>query len=449
MSESNPGLTVFPMSAKPSTERVFPLDRHWKLMWILAAAIGIIGPGIWWIIRWRIMGDPDAWEPALLLILAPVLLAVAAWKTPVRTDPHLSVTWAGVGLEAWKLICLWVYIAGGGRLFEVFAAVAMIFDIGLLVVVLWFVHRTIHNERTQAAIRNGLFAVICGVLALFMHVTYSCTFALAFHDGAVRGRGGEALHYTGENWEERATFTFDAGETQIDNALEISERLELWPSSDEERRDLIRKDVDILMPHQEGLTQTLRSERREEIVQELIHNITNWKNLTDQLKKPDSPAINGDPAWRIRIVGHASDQVNLSKENREWDNYRVSTDRAQYIFLKLNRALAVKGVKTDWALAAVSNADQAMAGDFAPSHDHKLSVQVFVEKKVGGLTLLDYLYFMTYTISTTGYGDLVPRTPFAKLLTSIANLFEVLFLVVIINLVFIYGSRDAAANPSR
>jgi hypothetical protein len=49
------------------------------------------------------------------------------------------------------------------------------------------------------------------------------------------------------------------------------------------------------------------------------------------------------------------------------------------------------------------------------------------------LGLVDYLYFTIYTITTTGYGDIVPTTPYAKFLCSSANILEVFFFVVFFN----------------
>ncbi len=49
------------------------------------------------------------------------------------------------------------------------------------------------------------------------------------------------------------------------------------------------------------------------------------------------------------------------------------------------------------------------------------------------LRLMDYMYFSIYTITTTGYGDIVPTTAYAKFVTSAANIFEVIFLVVFFN----------------
>jgi len=49
------------------------------------------------------------------------------------------------------------------------------------------------------------------------------------------------------------------------------------------------------------------------------------------------------------------------------------------------------------------------------------------------LSLMDYMYFTIYTITTTGYGDIIPMTTFAKFLCSAANILEVFFLVVFFN----------------
>jgi type II secretory pathway predicted ATPase ExeA len=49
------------------------------------------------------------------------------------------------------------------------------------------------------------------------------------------------------------------------------------------------------------------------------------------------------------------------------------------------------------------------------------------------MTLMDYMYFSIYTITTTGYGDIIPTTAYSKFVISVANICEVLFLVVFFN----------------
>ena len=49
------------------------------------------------------------------------------------------------------------------------------------------------------------------------------------------------------------------------------------------------------------------------------------------------------------------------------------------------------------------------------------------------LRLIEYVYFSMYTITTTGYGDIKPSTPFAMFTCTLANLYEVFFMVVFFN----------------
>ncbi|NJL26584.1 MAG: two pore domain potassium channel family protein [Thermoanaerobaculia bacterium] len=50
------------------------------------------------------------------------------------------------------------------------------------------------------------------------------------------------------------------------------------------------------------------------------------------------------------------------------------------------------------------------------------------------LSLLDYMYFSIYTITTTGYGDIIPVKPVSRVVVSVANLFEVFFVVIFVNI---------------
>lgn len=49
------------------------------------------------------------------------------------------------------------------------------------------------------------------------------------------------------------------------------------------------------------------------------------------------------------------------------------------------------------------------------------------------MTLLDFIYFSTYTITTTGYGDIVPISPVSKLITIVENFYEVFFIVIFLS----------------
>jgi hypothetical protein len=70
------------------------------------------------------------------------------------------------------------------------------------------------------------------------------------------------------------------------------------------------------------------------------------------------------------------------------------------------------------------------------------------------LEMVDYVYFTIYTISTTGYGDIIPVTGYAKFIVSLTSLFEVFFLVIFFNILLSIGRRekrvqDTEAIPDR
>jgi hypothetical protein len=62
------------------------------------------------------------------------------------------------------------------------------------------------------------------------------------------------------------------------------------------------------------------------------------------------------------------------------------------------------------------------------------------------LELLDYVYFGIYTITTSGYGDIVPVSPFAKLITTVANIFEVFLIVVFFNVLISFFNSGPASE---
>lgn len=65
------------------------------------------------------------------------------------------------------------------------------------------------------------------------------------------------------------------------------------------------------------------------------------------------------------------------------------------------------------------------------------------------LSLMDYVYFANYTITTTGYGDIVPNTIYAKFICSLANISEVLFLVVFFNALLSVGGIARISTMAR
>jgi len=54
---------------------------------------------------------------------------------------------------------------------------------------------------------------------------------------------------------------------------------------------------------------------------------------------------------------------------------------------------------------------------------------------------INYLYFMFYTVTTTGYGDMHPVTAQAKFVATLGNVYELLFLLLVVGAVLGRGGE--------
>lgn len=140
-----------------------------------------------------------------------------------------------------------------------------------------------------------------------------------------------------------------------------------------------------------------------------------------------------------------ADELLISRLNRIGrllGSRKLSSDNARDITNKVNDIIKMKS-STPPQTAALEQVktyvDEKL--DYFEYVDEKAQrrvVNVFIEPvDLNGagreLNLLDYMYFTVYTITTTGYGDIVPTTPRAKYLCSLANILEVFFFVVFFN----------------
>ncbi|MEN3336109.1 MAG: hypothetical protein V7641_5474 [Blastocatellia bacterium] len=72
-----------------------------------------------------------------------------------------------------------------------------------------------------------------------------------------------------------------------------------------------------------------------------------------------------------------------------------------------------------------------------------------VEPEYTRLKLLDYMYLAIYTVTTTGYGDIVPTSNYAKFLCTLGNFLAVFFLVVFFNILLSIRKGEQIINPTR
>lgn len=394
--------------------------------WPFAFWLSAVGAGLVVAIVWRILVkdiEGGSTYTLWLLLVSPILLIMGF---PIVAKPPVWLTAIYVTLEGWKNFLLVVYAKSDEwpGISEAMSFVAIVGACIALVVILRVAQLTIQRRAAHSAIRQHFFVTICGALYLFAHVTYDLTFALALHDrgGLMGGLYSVPKLVKAQPY----TFTFPSGGADIDTISKLSDEIkEDWPSSTDDQITLVKE----YYPGQ-----------ADEIYRETASNVDEWKRLERQIDV-DKPSW-----WRVNITGHASDDLagdDGVRKNLHLSEMRVEDVRKAIQYqVKKRRADA----RIEWLLRAISNDDNFVGNNrFPVGKNHKLSVEILLERE-RRFELLDYAYFMVYTITTTGYGDLMPTSPRAKFITCLANMFELLFMVVLLNLAFGVWSRDPAVD---
>lgn len=169
---------------------------------------------------------------------------------------------------------------------------------------------------------------------------------------------------------------------------------------------------------------------------------------------------------RITLIGRADEKP--TRMASYLSNYELSQARSQAVRYEVLRALIQKNYENwrnvEWLILPLSNEQSLkLAGNQQttcnPGNRDNRLVQASVESVFNDaasfrlqrdqtseferLDLMGYMYFAIYTITTTGYGDVIPTTAYAKFLTSLANVFAIFFLVGFINtLISLKASRN-------
>lgn len=157
---------------------------------------------------------------------------------------------------------------------------------------------------------------------------------------------------------------------------------------------------------------------------------------------------------RVKLVGHSNDTRIGQSKSRYNSNYELSQARVQQVHLLLIDSLAHREKSPDkknskvfynleWLLVPLSNENKFI--DPQPLDDtqkrcvditfqrldqYPINYSENEEMNRKKMTLLDYMYFMIYTITTTGYGDIKPVDGYIKFVVSLANIYEVFFTVI-------------------
>lgn len=191
--------------------------------------------------------------------------------------------------------------------------------------------------------------------------------------------------------------------------------------------------------------------------------LKNWNTMSLVLIRKMLDSIKTD-VIHIDIVAHADDTPISGQALTYRSNYELSSARmnsAQSLLTTILYRDIEYQMSPNWNPKAVANEDDFLKNPHPPTGARIVEVRIkrasshfqknvleeteLLCKKTDSIfnsiqitnqkmTLLDYIYFTVYTITTTGYGDIIPITPRAKLIVSLANFYEVIFIVIFFNI---------------
>ena len=402
--------------------------------------------------------------PLLLQIIVLAYLLRPAAEAPLLGFVYSATTVIGFGSYLW----CWMFYRPEGPLLWWWERWPVCFAIALGLVVLaaslaCISHHTgphdswVGRLRVQTAkhpLASGWF-----FFGVFLCVTYLLAFSLSFDDRSRRagvGPGGgkpgatvahsEGLHVVPRNTNVTSFPSAQGPSTKIVATFVFDE-----PSAtiNAEPRDDSFTD----RPSRPPLSKT-----------QIANNIA-FRTLVDAVLKC---SVKPSERIMITILGHANSRRLRESTTSYISNFELSTARAGETYRRLKDLFEGTG-RADldkWASANLqteaksrrvsenidwnvrSAADEAISlqmGTASPSATP--SVEVTVEDIPNHLTariiaedveqpaLLDYVYFAIYTITTTGYGDIMPVSDVAKFLVSVTNILEVFFLVIFFNVI--------------
>lgn len=343
----------------------------------------------------------------------PYLVCLFAWWLYLENIFSIWLSWLCIGISSWAM---------GTMFFTIWATIRS-----------KSYNNQIGNKKgflkfcTKFCIRLGEeigkknFIMICIFLLAFISVTYLLSFALAFHDREERIKGKRALHYQG-----------------------LGEHLE----------GIVFKDLEEKTPTEapSPYLGKVLFDQGSAIVNE---NEKENKNVIDNLIKEAKNISNqhGYRYIRIVLIGHCSIEPVAEGSKKYSSNYELSEARARQVKWMLLKKLEqeireIYEYNVEWEILPMSHEEaekEKSDSKYNPKQWRSVGVYIYkISPKRRPLTpsLLDYIYFTIYTITTTGYGDIMPVTSHAKFITSIANIFEVFFIVIFFNALFTLGGKQ-------
>lgn len=341
-----------------------------------------------------------------------------------------------------------------------YSGICLIFMLGLVVVLLYLTYLLMHPEKSLLKnftkdFKKLHFIALMHFFAIFLSITFLGGFALVFHD---RANGNKALYMEKLQFDEILKQEPDPADYANATCLYFDK-----PTSNSEGA-ILEFRVDEPPSSMSGTTQhPIETRKYKNHV-----NLTKIINYIQKMYENDKRKVP-----RILIIGKA-DPNPVKNGGSFLNNYQLSDARIKNARYELEEGLSKIQYplleEIIWQERAVSyNIGITLfktnrlnhcdyIGEDKDSNERVVEIEVksFVNSvskeksnpKTEPLKVLDYMYFSIYTITTTGYGDIKPATPYAKFICSLENIIELFFLVIFVNVLISFKDSDVVSETA-
>ena len=279
---------------------------------------------------------------------------------------------------------------------------------------------TIKNKKIKQ-FKNGIelypFLCICFFLAVFMCITFLFAFSFALHDKHLRLNNHNKNNILHSHKEPSVAIYKNIvmlnGQVKKQKKS-FTDRLITFNSCDQNQKDAPYSDY---CPQQELLNDNFGEDNSENI-EHLVDFLQNHKSY-EHIK--------------IIIIGE-----NFKNKRVVLDALQKKTERYNNIQWTLNQP------QENVEFYNIGNNQVGTSIEYIPTIHDLNSMNIACEPD-----LLDYIYFSVYTITTTGYGDIIPVSGYAKFLVTLENIFELFFIVIFFNALLSLNSSRVQSPENR
>ncbi|HKI06076.1 MAG TPA: ion channel [Thermoanaerobaculia bacterium] len=299
------------------------------------------------------------------------------------------------------------------------------------------------GTKFRTLLRDQPFLVVCFFLTIFTFITVFLSFSLALHDQDLRLNHAKLALYAEDIGPTKA----NDGDHPYDKQRQAEENYHTGGEEQgTESFKILFAPGSAAVEVEEGSPDTFNANNDvTPIENRRADNAINLDALADEIIKQSERGH-----VRVVLAGYSDD---LPVSGSYGSNFELSLARISQVMVYLISRLERKDTQRKWSrsiewLTLPSASEQGHFDGRKRSREERLAVEALLLRSDGDhgkdLSLLDYIYFGVYTITTTGYGDIIPISAYAKFITTIANFFEVFLMVVFFNVLlsFLREERD-------